>query len=520
VSGVKKLKVLIIDDEYFIREGLRTIIDWNKYGFEICGDTDNGKDGLEMVRQLMPDLIIVDIKMPVMDGLQMVEELRKQGFGCKVVILTAYPDFRFAQKSIELNIDSYLLKPIEQQALIEKITKVHNSIINTQEMKQYMDESISLSKDKIIEQIVIGNIPCVRLEKYNMVYGFDFPWRNYTVGLIDISTNLPEEINLRNNIMSEAENYISKYGYGYVFYTDKYIGVLLKNMVQDLLPRILKEIQHSIFDKLKISVTISLGESVGTIEDVKKSYIVACKLMDKKFLYGHNKIMMGFTRHGCTDKSCYSINDFNLAGVLDKLYNAVDLNYPVQINNILEEVKNYFLLSEADEDTIKINYTDMLISIVTRLSVKNKTLEYHVCEKKEMISQIYKKTSLLDLHGYIKYKLISLSDELSGLRPEDTIKKMTDYIERNYDLDIKLETLASIFNYNSNYLGKLFKCNTGQSFNTYLDHVRIENAKALLQRGFKVYQVVDKVGIRDIDYFYKKFKRYTGMSPSCFRSKG
>jgi two-component system response regulator YesN len=77
VSGVKKLKVLIIDDEYFIREGLRTIIDWNKYGFEICGDTDNGKDGLEMVRQLMPDLIIVDIKMPVMDGLQMVEELRK-----------------------------------------------------------------------------------------------------------------------------------------------------------------------------------------------------------------------------------------------------------------------------------------------------------------------------------------------------------------------------------------------------------------------------------------------------------
>jgi len=517
---VKKLKVLIIDDEYFIREGLRTIIDWNRYGYEICGDTDNGMDGLEMVRQLTPDLIIIDIKMPVMDGLQMVEELRKQGSGCKVIILTAYPDFRFAQKSIELNIDSYLLKPIEQQALIEKITKVRESIINTREMKQYMDESISLSKDKIIEQIVIGNIPCIRLEKYNALYGFDFPWRNYSVGLIDISTNLPEEINLRNAIMAEAENYISKCGYGYVFYIDKYIGVLLKNMVQDLLPRILKEIQDSIFDKLKISVTISLGESVKTIDDVKKSYFAACKLMDRKFLYGHNKIMMGLSEHGCADKRFYSINDFDFAGILDKLYNAVDLNYPVQINNILEEVKNCFLLSEADEDTIKINYTDMLISIVTRLAAKNKTLEYHISEKKEMISQIYKKTSLLDLHGYIKYKLISLSDELSGLRPEDTIKKMIDYIERNYDIDIKLETLASIFSYNSNYLGKLFKCNTGKSFNSYLDHIRIENAKALLQKGLKVYQVVDKVGIKDIDYFYKKFKKYTGMSPSCFKAKG
>lgn len=511
---------MIIDDEYFIREGLRTIIDWDRYGFEICGDTDNGMDGLKMARQLMPDLVIADIKMPVMDGLQMVEELRKQGSACKVIILTAYPDFRFAQKSIELDIDSYLLKPIEQQALIEKITKVHDSIVNTREMKQYMDESISLSKDKIIEQIVIGNIPCIRMEKYNLLYGFDFPWRNYTVGLIDISTNFPEEINLRNDVMSETEKYISRYGYGYVFYIDKYIGVLLKNTVKDLLPRILKEIQDSIFEKQKISVTISLGESVTTIEDVKKSYFVACKLMDKKFLYGHNRIMMGFSEHDRKDKSCYSINDFDFAGVVDKLYYAVDLNYPVQINNILEEVKNCFLLSEADEDTIKINYTDMLISIVTQLSAKNNTLEYHIEKKKEMISQIYKKTSLLDLHGYIKYKLISLSDELSVLRPEDTVKKMIDYIERNYDMDIKLETLASTFNYNSNYLGRLFKCSTGQCFNTYLDHVRIENAKALLQKGLKVYQVVDKVGIRDIDYFYKKFKKYTGMSPSCFKAKG
>ena len=99
------------------------------------------------------------------------------------------------------------------------------------------------------------------------------------------------------------------------------------------------------------------------------------------------------------------------------------------------------------------------------------------------------------------------------------MKRILDYIDKNYAGEIKLESLASMFNYNCNYLGKLFKTKTGMYFNTYLDHVRIEKAKQLLGQGFKVYQVVEKVGICDINYFYRKFKKYTGACPSAFKGK-
>ena len=99
------------------------------------------------------------------------------------------------------------------------------------------------------------------------------------------------------------------------------------------------------------------------------------------------------------------------------------------------------------------------------------------------------------------------------------INKMIDLIHRSYDENLKLETLAEVFNYNSAYLGKLFKNVTGEYFNTYLDQVRIEKAKALLEQGFKVYQVAEKVGYANVDYFHSKFRKYVGSSPSTYRKK-
>ncbi|MNN40620.1 HTH-type transcriptional regulator YesS [compost metagenome] len=97
---------------------------------------------------------------------------------------------------------------------------------------------------------------------------------------------------------------------------------------------------------------------------------------------------------------------------------------------------------------------------------------------------------------------------------------MLDMIHRNYGDNLKLETLAGVLNYNNAYLGKLFKNATGEYFNTYLDKVRIEQAKRMLQEGMKVYQVAEKVGYTNADYFHSKFKRYVGTSPSVYRKQG
>ena len=157
-----------------------------------------------------------------------------------------------------------------------------------------------------------------------------------------------------------------------------------------------------------------------------------------------------------------------------KLYDAVDINDPAQINDLLEGIKNRFTRNEVDEDTIKVYYTDLILTVLGRLPDGENSIKSTAFDKREFISDIYKKSSLADLHGYIKYKLISFSDLLSGVHSGNTMKKILNYIDRNYYRDIKLETLARLFNYNTTYLGKLFKCYTGQHFNTYLDHAMME----------------------------------------------
>lgn len=122
------LKVLIADDEEIIREGLKKVIDWTMYDFEICGDAVNGKDALNKIRELKPNLVITDIKMPGMDGLELFEALKNENIPCKKIILTGYSDFEYAKKSIDLGVSAFLLKPVDSEDLIKKIKKLRNEI--------------------------------------------------------------------------------------------------------------------------------------------------------------------------------------------------------------------------------------------------------------------------------------------------------------------------------------------------------------------------------------------------------
>jgi len=515
VEEVNMLRVLIIDDEYIIRKGLKTIIDWLSFGFDICGEAENGVEGLQKILKCKPDLVIVDIKMPAMDGLQMISESKRRGDTCSFIILTAYSDIKFAQKSIELGIDSYILKPIEQSDLIEQICRVNAMIKSRYEIKQCIDNSIMLSKGKILEAIVTGHIPD---ERYQKLYNLDFPWKSYNVGLVDTGFESADNTALKSGISAEIESFISDNNYGHVFDIGKFIGVLFKNLFCISLPRVLVNLQGRLSKTCSITATISLGNSVDTLEKVIQSYRHACMQMDNKFLYGYKGIIYETENEGSdVGPDSYSFNQFNFDSLLEKLYSAVDVNNIVIINDILEEIKSYFIKLRYNDEIIKLNYTSLYLTVLNRLAFASEAFRHYSLQKGEVLKEICSKTNLQELHGYIKYMLLSIAEELNCVSPAGSINKILDYIDRNYRMDIKLENLASLFNYNSAYLGKLFKSHAGQSFNTYLDCFRIEKAKQMLKNGMKVYQVAEKVGIKDIDYFYKKFKKYTGVSPSYFR---
>jgi len=276
------LKVLIIDDEPIVREGIKTIIDWENYGFSICGDASNGLDGLEKIYELLPDLVIVDIKMPVIDGFQMVEELCRRKVHVKVIILTGYSHFEYAKKAMNLGIKSYLLKPIEQEELITEIIKVYDEITSERREKSYISKSVPLTKEKVLENISYGNESLESVGEFNDFYRFDFPWNSYQIVLLkhdecEELRKLPVK-----NVRDIAREYIEMNNLGYVFKIEKYCGILLKNPAPESKFTIFEDIMKDIGSSLGGECFLATGNKVTEFDDIMLSFQSALQMMDKK----------------------------------------------------------------------------------------------------------------------------------------------------------------------------------------------------------------------------------------------
>ncbi len=128
--------VFIADDEQVIREGLKCIIDWKAFDFEVCGEASNGEDALAQIIKLAPSLVIIDIRMPKIHGMDVIKELRNQGFSGKIIIISGYSDFKFAQQAIRYGVDYYLTKPVDEDELADIISQISDSIHN--EKKRYL----------------------------------------------------------------------------------------------------------------------------------------------------------------------------------------------------------------------------------------------------------------------------------------------------------------------------------------------------------------------------------------------
>jgi two-component system response regulator YesN len=511
---------MIIDDEDYIREGLKKIIDWNRYGFYICGEASNGLRGLTQVRELAPDLVIVDVKMTIMDGLEMVKNLRADNVHCEFIVLSAYSDFKYAQTAIELGIDSYILKPIDRAVLIEKVSKAYDRIMDKEQTRQNMDLSISFSRDKILQGIIFKTIDVQTLEKCYSLYGFGFPWRSYRIVLVEIEGEHLKKMALKVNVKRTIENIISENGLGYVCDVENYVGILFNDMKLRTNFGILNDLQSKINGLCGADITIALGSAVENLSDILFSFHHACKLLNRKFILGSKGIISDKTEDTNIAGEDENVQlGYSLEYISDSLCRAIDAGNTDQIKEAMNSVFREFLSDGYYEDVIKVNYSNIYSAAVNKLAAVNPDMQGELSVSLEILKEICQKASLQELHDYMKCIFIEISEVLEKKRPDDPIKKILDYIERNYYQDLKLETIAALFNYNSDYLGKKIRLNTGKHFNTYLDTIRVTKAIQLLKEGYKVYQVAQKTGFKDMNYFYKKFKFYAGVSPSDFKGR-
>jgi two-component system response regulator YesN len=514
-------KVMIVDDEPTIREGLRTLISWERLGYRVVDTAANAREALVKFADHLPDLMMVDIRMPGMDGLQLVQEIRKDNSEVRILILSGYADFSYAKKAIGLGIEGYLLKPVDEEELEDYLKKLNGEFERELEARKRSAAMDGWNRDKLIQSVLTESFGSENGSLEAAAEGAGLLWNNYQVVLVKLSEQAEGDTGTAAAVKWKLSNLFDETGGGGVFSAEPYLGILLKESIHNDSVRkaVYKDIAEAAASN-GFEFVVSAGDKVGRFEHIVSSYASALDRMKQQFFYEEESIIGPHSqRLQIPNKSGHTEETANLEAAADNLYYALDIGSVEPLSALVAEAGRLMLQAGYNENAIKSGFVRILSQALNKLSLNHREIAARLEQNSAAVQHIYNHSPYAALLRYIIRFLEEIVGQLGSAGTDVQMKKMIDLINRHYHENLKLESLAEVFNYNSAYLGKLFKNTTGESFNTYLDKVRIEKAKQLLEQGMKVYEVAEKVGFTNVDYFHSKFKKYVGSSPSGYRKK-
>lgn len=514
--------VLIVDDELSIREGLTTLLDWESLGYQVVDTAANAVEARHKAELYSPDLMIVDIRMPGKDGLELVRELREAELDMHILILSGYADFSYAKRALSYDIDNYLLKPVDEEELQRYLTGLSAQLAEQAAKRQNHAAAKVWSREMLVQSLLLERSPEPAPALMDSALEAGLLWDAYQIVLIrlllqDYADTSPVAA-VKTRLTASLEDSLR----GVVFSLDSYLGVLLqpsyqKERVNQLLVRQIREAAAA----EGLECIITAGDRVECLDALPDSHQSALVRMKDHFFYDEpgmigpdsRKLKLGQPANPQETES-------RLIPVMDRLYFAMDTGNLAAISSLIQEAGELMTAAGLSEMAVKSFYVRAVTSITGKLSVHYKELGPAQSRMDGQIEQIYRHTALPALQRYITGLLEQYAGDIIRDDMDVLMKRMVDLIHRHYAENLKLETLADVFTYSSAYLGKLFKNSMGCSFNAYLDTIRIEKAKELLDQGSKIHQAASRVGFSDVDYFREKFKKIAGISPSAYRRQG
>lgn len=486
-------KVMIVEDELLVRVGLKTSIAWENYNMEVVAEAGNGEAAFEYFLKHKPEVVITDIKMPIMDGFDLIKKIRKYSNTTKIIILTCVEDFELAQKAIKYKIEDYILKltmtPDEINAILERIyTDLKASSNNTlfsKNINYNTDDAFIgyLAYGTYTEKEIIDIYPFLANETSSLILlNIDEYW-NLKKSLQDNKGNLIKFalINIIKDIFNKYTSCIvvqqNQNTYIAIIYGN--IGISIKDMLMELRVVILN------YFNTKISFVVS--KNIFTIKDLAVRYKKASDCLP--FLF--------FINSSYIDSETIFFNTI--------IEEVKDKTYAIGKDSLKSIVKEYFSKKINRE-----SYINLFIQIYTEFykSNINCTENISVFIKKINKANVY--TDVIDIYA----QSISNCEK----RYSREIVKGIGYIKENYNKQIKLNEIADYVGLSPNYYSYLFKKETEISVFNYLNRYRINMSIQLLKyTNLKSYEVADKIGFKEESYFSRIFKRYTGKSPIEYR---
>ena len=529
-------KILLVDDEILVRDAIRENIDWGKLDCELIGDCENGKQAVEFVKTHEVDIVLTDILMPYMDGMELSHFLHDNYPDVLIVIFSGFGEFEYAKKAIQYNVSEYMLKPVTAMELTKVIENMKEKLDSRKKEQRKMESLTQVSQDYHKNANVIRSkaldclVKCTREVQVSLDelerMGITFQAASYRVAVFDIDTysemyqmdmDKQQESALMAFVLFNVGDEIvvqEKAGVVYQEGNNRVCIIFAGNRTKEFsenIHRICHEIQKKVKEVIGLETSIGIGSWVRSPYELIYSYRLAAKAIDYRYLLGGN--LHFDMEEKKTDKSIFLKND------LETLTEAIKSGDRRLMEETLGQIETEIKSALVEKSYACIYLQQVIRAIGNTCQSLSEEPEKIIAQREALLKAVTEQRMFSQAAALVEKYAQEVFDELQELNSSSGQRQgmlAMDYIQKNYmDPGLSLNSICSYLNISTSYFSTIFKEMTGETFIEVLTRVRMEKAKELLENTtMKNYEIAEKVGFSDPHYFGISFKKITGKTPT------
>lgn len=532
------LELYIVDDESSVRTGLTECIDWSRYGVEIVGSAANGEIASREIQNLCPDLVITDIKMPFMDGIELAKRLHGDMPETEIIFLSGYDDVEFLKEAIKVEAVDYIFKPLDLveldkvlQKAIDRINRRKSNIRQLSDMQEKIDQSFPLLRENFMANLLKEGNGDGNLEQRLKFLSVPLPVdERYCVFLISIDNKgivfenkTEKERQVCSILIKEAIlAVVPEQTRGFALGIDTGVVALILSLSgrdEEILDTVANELRRTIGKNLAYDFTIGIGCVADGLAHIRESYLTAQEAVLCKLYYGRNKIIAFDALTEGYQEDVKNSAVFNEEKFCNILYTGVEDRLSVYIEKIFSTMRR----DKFSRQKVRIVSMQIALSALKQLIRDDAAPPGDIPSETALVDKLNKLETAEDMKNYVRdftVRICERNNQKRASEPSKVVARIMEIIGRRYGENLTITDISKEIYLTATYLCLVFKHQTGMTINDYLTKVRMNKAIDLLKSSpEKLGQICEMVGYNDPSYFCKLFKKYTGLTPSQYRER-
>ena len=529
-------RILLVDDEILVRDAIKENIDWKSIDCELVGDCENGKQAAEFVQEHPVDIVLTDILMPYMDGMELSHFLHDNYPDIVIVIFSGFGEFEYAKKAIQYGVSEYLLKPVTAMELTGVIEKMKQKVDQQRREKSKMDKLAQNSekyrkneqiiRSKNMEALVNCTTDVNKTIQRLSEMGVDISAASYRVALFDIDlysgmykldTEKRQESALMAFVLFNISDEIvtrEKAGIAYQEGNNR-VGILFQETwsrnFTSKTKEICREIQQKTKEVMGFDVSMGIGKWVKKPEELIQSHDMAAQTLQYRYLLGGNLLIDMEEQH--------PVQEINLDESLADLKEFMKTGQKEQVDQTLATIEEAIRQALMEKSRACMYLQQVIRTMDNACEDMSADMDRIREDRDELLRQVTDQKSFEDACKVVQKhtdRIFEILSEMNTSSSERQARLAIDYIQKNYmDPDLSLNSICSYLNISTSYFSTIFKDETGETFTEVLIRTRMEKARELLEKTtMKNYEIAEKVGFSDPHYFGISFKKMTGCTPT------